>query len=237
MNNASLKNNSLVCYKKYSLTLFFCIFILLTSNLATAASLYISDQLYVPVRKGQGNQFSILHKGLPSGTKVTLVQRDTDWTKVTTSEGVTGWVRNQFLDNSPPAKLLLATANQKVERLTKTLSEIKEENDTLSKNFTESQSSLQQVDTQARKTEEELTALKEISASAVESHQRLQTVAQKMQLLQTENDVLKSENESLRRSESTTFFIYGAFTVLLGVLIALILPKLRPSKRHDGWIN
>lgn len=224
-------------YKKHFLSLFSCIIILLASNIATAASLYISDQLYVPVRKGQGNQFAILHKGLPSGTKVTLVQRDTDWTQITTAEGITGWIRNQFLDNTPPAKILLASANRKLERMSKDLNELKEENNTLSKNYNESQSSLTQTDEQARKIEEELNTLKTISASAVESHQRLQTVAQKIQLLQTENDVLKSENESLRRSESTTFFLYGAFTVLLGVLIAIILPKLRSSKRHDGWVN
>ena len=224
-------------HKKYFLSLFSCIIILLASNIATAASLYISDQLYVPVRKGQGNQFAILHKGLPSGTKVTLVERDTDWTKVTTAEGISGWIRNQFLDDTPPAKLLLAAANRKLDRLSKNLNELKEENNTLSKNYDESQSSLKQTDEQARKSEEELDALKAISASAVESHQRLQNVAQKIQLLQTENDVLKSENESLRRSESTTFFLYGAFTVLLGVLIAIILPKLRSSKRQNGWIN
>ena len=211
--------------------------VLLASNIATAASLYISDQLYVPVRKGQGNQYAILHKGLPSGTKVTLVERDADWTKVVTSEGITGWIRNQFLDDSPPAKILLETANKKIESLSKNLSELKEEKDELLKNYTESQTLLQQTDEQARTSEEELSALKAISASAVESHQRLQTVAQKMQLLQTENDVLKSENDSLRRSESTTFFLYGAFTVLLGVLIAIILPKLRSSKRHNGWVN
>jgi SH3 domain protein len=237
MNNISTYKLSIMHYKKHFLSLCSCIIVLLASNIATAASLYISDQLYVPVRKGQGNQYAILHKGLPSGTKVTLIERDTEWTQVVTPEGITGWIRNQFLDDSPPAKILLETANKKIESLSKNLGEVKLENDELLKNYTESQTLLQQTDEQARKSEEELSALKEISASAVESHQRLQTVAQKMQLLQTENDVLKSENDSLRRSESTTFFLYGAFTVLLGILIAIILPKLRSNKRHNGWVN
>jgi SH3 domain protein len=116
MNNKSLQQISIVYFNKYFLSLFSCITILLASNFATAASLYISDQLYVPVRKGQGNQFAILHKGLPSGTKVTLVERDTDWTKVVTAEGITGWIRNQFLDNSPPSKILLVAANSKIAR-------------------------------------------------------------------------------------------------------------------------
>lgn len=237
MNNKSLQKISIICINKYFLSFISCIIILLASNFATAASLYISDQLYVPVRKGQGNQFAILHKGLPSGTKVTLIERDSDWTKVATAEGINGWIRNQFLDESPPAKILLIAANSKIERISKDLDELKAERESLFENYTETQASLRQIDEQARSSEEELSALKAISASAIESHQRLQNVAQKIQLLQTENDVLKSENDSLRRSESTTFFLYGAFTVLLGVLIAVILPKLRSSKRQNGWIN
>jgi len=104
-------------------------------------------------------------------------------------------------------------------------------------NYEKTQQELQEAEVVAKKTAEELGSLKIISSSAVESHQRLQTLAQKMQLLQTENDVLKSENESLRRSESTTFFFYGAFAVLLGVILAVLLPKLKPSKRNSGWLN
>jgi len=237
MNNTLFRKNIAVQFNKYCLTFFSCIAILLASNFATAASLYISDQLYVPVRKGQGNEFTILHKGLPSGTKVTLIERDTNWTKVATAEGITGWIRNQFLDNSPPAKVLLVEANNKIGRLSKNLLELQAETEALLNNYTNSKTSLKQIDEQARNSEEELSALKVISASAIESHERLQTVAQKMQLLQTENDVLRSENDSLQRSESTTFFLYGAFSVFLGVLIAIIVPKLRSSKRQNGWIN
>jgi len=217
---------------------FFVFFItFVTSYGAVAASLYISDTLFVPVRKGQGNQFSILHKGLPSGTRVTLVERDKEWTKVTTAGGVTGWIRNQFLDSKPPAKLQLVSANKKIAALSEQLEAAKEEMNTIKTNYNEAQKELEETENVAKKTAEELGSLKVISSSAVESHQRLQTLAQKMQLLQTENDVLKSENESLRRSESTTFFLYGAFAVLLGVILAVLLPKLKPSKRNSGWIN
>lgn len=204
---------------------------------SNAASVYISDTLYVPIRKGQGNQFSILHKGLPSGTRLTLIERDKNWTKVKTAGGITGWIRNQFLDDKPPAKLQLVSANKKIDALTERLELLKQEKSSLESDFKETQTKLSATERQAKATEEELGALKVVSSSAVESHQRLQTLAQKMQLLQTENDVLKSENESLRRSENTTFFLYGAFAVLLGVILSILLPKLKPNKRNTGWLN
>ncbi|MGH1485431.1 MAG: TIGR04211 family SH3 domain-containing protein [Cellvibrionaceae bacterium] len=226
--------------KKYvnSVTRLFIFFLAAsTAHFVAAKDLYISDKLYVPVRKGQGNQFSILHKGLPSGTRVILIQRDTDWTKVKTPQGITGWIRNQFLDDTPPAAIQLVSANKKIDRLSKQLSNLQAEKQSLENTYQATEQSLKESNQLAKKTEEELTSIKSISASAVESHQRLQSLAKKMQLLQTENDVLKSENESLRRSERTTFFIYGAFAVLLGVLVAIILPKLRSRKRNDGWLN
>lgn len=236
-------------FKKNYLTLFLVLLIsTFTSINLYAESVYISDELYVPIRNGQGNKFAILHKGIPSGTKLTLVERDKEWTKVTTSSGITGWVRNQFIDNNPPAKLQLSSANKKVNSLTKKLEAVQKEKDSLisqyqqEKNslmneYQQTQNLLKETQSKTKELNEEYTSLKAVSSSAVESHQRLQTIAQKMQLLQTENDVLKSENESLRRSESTTFFIYGAFAVLLGVLLAIMLPKLKPNKRNTGWIN
>ena len=215
------------------------IFLLAASaaHFVVAKDLYISDKLYVPVRKGQGNQFSILHKGLPSGTRVTLIQRDTDWTKIKTAQGITGWIRNQFLDDTPPAAMQLITADKKINRLSKQLRTLKKEKALLEETYQAAELSLKESNQLAKKTEEELASIKSISASAIESHQQLQSLAKKIQLLQTENDVLKSENESLRRSERTTFFIYGAFAVLLGVLVAILLPKLRSRKRNDGWLN
>jgi SH3 domain protein len=216
-----------------------CAFVLIAgiTPFSVAASLYISDKVYVPVRKGQGNQFAILHKGLPSGTKVTLVERDTDWTKITTDEGITGWVRNQFLDEEPPAAIKLVIATQKLEKMTEQLNTLKEEKSLLQKNYEETRQELKQTDQQARKTAEELNSIKTISASAMESYQKLQTLAEKMQLLQTQSDVLKSENENLRRSERATFFLYGVFAMLMGVIVAIVVPKLRIKKRNNGWIN
>lgn len=235
------KKNNLVLLSGFLISVFI-------SVNSIAANVYISDELYVPIRNGQGNKFAILHKGLPSGTKLTLIERDKEWTKIKTASGITGWIRNQFIDNKPPAKLQLKVANNKVQSLSTQLQSLKEEKKTLIENYEQEKASLlneyeqtqralNDTQSKAKKLDDEFTSLKAISSSAVESHQRLQTVAQKMQLLQTENDVLKSENESLRRSESTTFFVYGAFAVLLGVLLAIILPKLKPNKRNTGWIN
>jgi len=217
--------------------LFISIFSLTIPTLTLATDLYISDKLLVPVRKGQGNQFTILHKGLPSGTKVTLVERDTNWTKITTDEGITGWVRNQYLLDNPTANVSIVSVRAQLEEAKARNTQILAENQQLTEQLEATQGNLTQALTTSTDTSNELLKLKEISNSAVQTFQQVQTLAKQLQLLQTENDVLIAEKERLENNERTAFFLYGALAVLLGVCIAIVIPKLRTSKRNNGWVN
>ena len=217
--------------------LFISIFSLTIPTLTLATDLYISDKLLVPVRKGQGNQFTILHKGLPSGTKVTLVERDTSWTKITTDEGITGWVRNQYLLDNPTANVSIVSVRAQLEEAKARNTQILAENQQLTEQLEATQGNLTQALTTSTDTSNELLKLKEISNSAVQTFQQVQTLAKQLQLLQTENDVLIAEKERLENNERTAFFLYGALAVLLGVCIAIVIPKLRTSKRNNGWVN
>lgn len=206
-------------------------------TVSLAEDLYISDKLFVPVRKGQGNQFSILHRGLPSGTRVTLVERDTNWSKITTDEGITGWVRNQYLLENPTASVSIISVRAELEKAQDLNEKILTENEQLNQQLQDTKNQLEQALALSVSTSSELSNLKEISGSAIQTHQQVQTLAKEIQLLQTENDVLIAEKEHLEQNERTTFFIYGMLAVLLGVLIAVIVPKLRIRKRNSGWAD
>jgi len=210
---------------------------LTTPTITLAKDLYISDKLLVPVRKGQGNEFAILHKGLPSGTKVTLVERDTRWTKITTDTGITGWVRNQYLLDEPTANVSLVSIKAQLEKAQTANAQITEEKQQLNEQLENTKNDLRLTLANSSDTNSELLELKEISGSAVQTYQQLQTLAKQLQLLQTENDVLIAEKERLENNERTAFFFYGALAVLLGVCIAIVIPKLRATKRNNGWVN
>ena len=89
-----------------------------------AEKLYISDDLSVELRSGPTLKHRIT-RFLKSGNQVTILESHTDnegvtWSHVQNSLG-TGWVRNQFLQSEPSAKV-------KVLRLNKQLEAIKKEN-------------------------------------------------------------------------------------------------------------
>ena len=52
---------------------------------------YVSDKQYVPLRSGGSNDHRIIHRGIPSGTRLTVSRTSSDgeWAEVTSSSGLT----------------------------------------------------------------------------------------------------------------------------------------------------
>lgn len=200
---------------------------------------WIKDTLYVPLRSGMGNSFRILDKGLVSGTRLDLIeivetQRDT-WARVKTDNGVEGWVRAQYLIDTPTAAKQLISANRKIKKL-------QQQNSDLQNNLGDKQSTSKQLEAQLQDAEsevarlsKELQELKQISADSIALYTNHQKLMKNHQLVQTELDVVKTDNERLRNSNDHQFFLSGAGAVLLGVILALVVPRLRTRKRYSEW--
>lgn len=204
---------------------------------ASAESRWVSDVLYVPLRSGKGNQFRILDRGLKTGVKLTFVSEDTEggWTEVKTGTGELGWVRSQYLIDTQPSVLKLASAEKTIARLSRERDSLKKQLKTARGEQKSANKNGQQLQRQNDLLEKQLSEIKAISGDAVALHQRHQALMQTHKLMETELDVIKGENGRIRDDRTMTFFIYGAGAVLLGVLIALIAPSLRRKRRYSEW--
>lgn len=202
----------------------------------SAETRYISDQLTAYFRKGPGSSFGI-KKGVRSGAKVTLTGTKTadGWLEVKASDGVTGWVPRSVLKTKPAARVELVG-------LKATLKKVKAENATLRKqrdqarsqgrNLQTEQGDLQRAHNELQRKYKEV---QRISAGTVEINQRNDRLEDELATIQDENDRLKSQNKQLRSNENQQWFVFGAGVIILGMLIGLILPKLRLGKRKDAW--
>ena len=90
-----------------------------SSQLYSAETRYIRDELYVPLRSGQTTQHRIVHKGLVSGTPLTIIAVSDDklYSQVRTSKGIEGWIQTQYLSDSPAGRDLLKVAERKLATL------------------------------------------------------------------------------------------------------------------------
>ena len=77
--------------------------------------------------------------------------------------------------------------------------------------------------------------LKRISANAIKLDSDNRRLLESNQMLSSEVDVLKTDNARLRENKENEFFLNGAFAVLIGVMIALIAPRLMPKRRSE-WV-
>lgn len=198
---------------------------------------YITDRLYVPLRSGKSQNHRILHKGLPSGTEVSVLETDIEsgYSLIRTRRGLEGWIVSRYLDREPVAEIKLTEASQKLEKLEK-------ENRDLKKAFTNAAGSskeagqvIAELETQNEALTKELEEIKRISANAVKLDREYQVLSEAKQMLKDKVDVLETENSRLRDNHENEAFLNGAFAVILGVLVAIVIPRLRPRKRSE-WI-
>ncbi|WP_226702525.1 TIGR04211 family SH3 domain-containing protein [Microbulbifer elongatus] len=206
---------------------------------AISSDRYITDELHVPMRSGQGNEFRILHRGLPSGTKLTLLQDspDTGWAQVRTPGGEEGWIRRQYLESEPVAKLKLAQAEARLEHIESLQGNLGGEVRRLEENNSKLTTALQAEQERASALAKELKELKSLSADAVALNQRHQKLLNQHELLKQKQAMDQAEIQRLSGSETQKWYMYGAISVLMGAILAMVAPHFRPRKRNSEWAN
>lgn len=200
---------------------------------------YVSDLVLAPVRSGAGNEYRIIHSGIKSGTKLTVLEEDPtgDWSKIVTDRGLEGWIRTQYLSSSPTAQMQLdeaqatvAAAVKKAQALETRLQTLQNEHKALS---TQASQQSQERDVFA----EELRELKALSADAVNLNQRYQELLARHEMIQTEFDAIKAENDRLKSDQTVNQWLFGAGLMILGMILMLVLPALKPKKRNSEWVG
>ena len=213
------------------IALFYCF-----SISAQAQTVYISDEYRVPLRKSPCPRCSILHRGIKSGSALTLVEtNDEGWSHVKTRGGMDGWMPSHYLQKDLPARDQLAATKAKYESLqskhlaqSNDLKSLKKDHSQLVAELKNTQSSRDGINT-------ELKNIKKISSNAISINQQNRELLERNGILQSEIDILTAANERLTNSERNTWFLYGVFAVVMGAVLTLIIPRLKRRKRFSEW--
>jgi SH3 domain protein len=197
---------------------------------------YITDELFVPVRSGQGTQYRIVHRGLPSGTRVTVRETDEEsgYSLVVTDGGTEGWLLTRYLESQKPAKDRLAELQAKYnamlgddDSLRSQLVEALDQAETLTAEIEALQGDLED-------TRSELTEVRRVSANALNLDQMNRRLAEESQMLATRVEILEADNLRMKEGKESEAFRNGALAVLLGVVITLLVPRLWPRRRRTS---
>ena len=199
---------------------------------------YISDRVLVPVRSGAGSEYRIVNPGLPSGTSLLVfnVSEDGEWTEVETRGGTRGWVLSQHLQTDPPAGLLINDLNRELERVRSERDRVVSQLNLSSSEATEADETITELEATLEATRTELTEIKRVSAAALDLDSLNQQLVAELETEKSDADLLRLENVRLRERIANNQMLDGALAVLLGVILAVVTPRLWPRKnRQDGW--
>ena len=157
------------------------------------------------IHSDKGNQFSIAHSNIPSNTKIYVLEVG--------EEG--RWLRVKTEDGKEGWARSLYLINKP----------------TAANKLAAIQKSQQQL----RALENELDALKKVSANAINVDLQHQKLLTKYELLQTESDTNRAEIQRLENDSRHNQWLFGALLLICGIITTLIIQSVNQGRRKSDW--
>lgn len=220
--------------RRLLILLFACSF--LPPSLAAAATGWINDSFYVPMRAQAGSGYRIVHRGIKSGTPVEIVQWQTgaEWVQIR-AEGTTGWVEAQYMSRKAPAANQLKQAQEKeksaVSKLSQAeqlLQEVTAERDALKQQLGELE---QHLNSKSSKLDE----LQNISAEPIRIASENKKLNTELSLMRTNLQEVQAENSLLKHDKTFQGWLLALATVFAGMVVGWFF-KSRSGRRTSNWV-
>jgi SH3 domain protein len=198
---------------------------------AFAATMYISDELTVPLRRGPSNGHKIVNAALPSGLALEVLSEDkaAGFTQVRTPNGTEGWVPTQYLTNQPAAKDRLSAATKRIETLEAQLKSTRENYQDVRGARSEIEGRANDLAKENQKLQTELAEIRRVSASAITQFQENKQLKTDNASLQTQVTQLTERVRTLERNAMLRWFLAGGALVLVGLILGAWI-KSRPKR-------
>jgi SH3 domain protein len=198
---------------------------------ANAATLYVTDQLTVPLRRGPSNEYKIINAGLPSGTALEVLQSNEEagFTQVRTPNGIEGWVPSQYLVSEPAARDRLAVVTKRADTLEAELKTLRSTVQEQRSARSEAEGRSTDLGKQTQKLQNDLAELRRVSASSINNYEENKQLKTENQSLQAQVSQLGSRVRELERNTMLRWLLAGGALVLVGLALGAWI-KSRPKR-------
>ncbi len=212
-----------------------CLLALGNPSPVAAQTRYVTDQTEITLRSGQSTRHAI-KRMLDSGTRVQVLERDPDsgYVRVTLPDGTDGWVLGRLLMDEPAARDQLAAMRQRVEGfddvergLREQITDLEAENATLSANLSNVQGQNATLST-------DLEQVRNTSRNALNIASENDVLKARVADNEETIDLLMAENAELKTRATQRWFLIGAGVIVAGIILGLLLPRMRP-RRRSSW--
>jgi len=195
---------------------------------------YVSDQLKVPMRTGASSGHRIM-KFLKSGTALTIVDTDGDYTEVKAGDDKTGWILTKEIMPIPSGRDRLVTVNERlidskleIKKLKSSLSDLKKE----IRSLKNEKGSLQSERTNLSNSLEDL---KITAANPVALSKKNKQLKKELGKARANESMLDKDNQQLRSNVTQEWFVIGGAVSIGSLILGLIITRINWRKKRDSW--
>lgn len=217
------------------LILFFVVPLLLV-NAAVAETRFVTDQVKITLRSGESTKHKVMQM-LPSGSPLEVLNanEETGYSFVRTEEGDTGYVLTRLLIETPSARQRLAAAEQRLAELQQEPEKITSKLVALQTQYDELKTNYEKAENDNRNLKTQLEEIRSTATNAVKIADERNMLRKRVAALNGEVGELNLDNQDLRNQSERKWFMMGAGAIIVGILLGLILPRLRFRRRRDTW--
>lgn len=189
---------------------------------AYAKTVYVTDRLETHLRSGPSNQHRIT-RTIRSGDPLTVIEALPEgYTRVQTPSGSTGWILTRYLMNEPHPR-----------RQLEKLSDIQGTLQTLQTELSEANETIEQLNEENRRLTVELEQITQTAANAIAISRQNEELQTHRLNLEKEVQTLQQIKSDLERSHNHRWFYAGSGVLLLGLVLGLIIPRIRFHQRSN----
>ena len=199
---------------------------------AQAQSAWVTDQFEITLRTGPSTSNAI-RLTLRSGAELEVLERDADsgYARVRTEGGTEGWVLSRYLMNEPSAREQLSDLTRQLSSAAEEGSSLGAQLNAIRGEYRQAEQQIGRLEREKEQLETELDEIRRTAANVLAIDQQNDDLQEKLTNAEISIDRLNEEVRTLTSQSNRNWFITGALVLVGGVLLGLILPRMRWQRR------
>lgn len=210
----------------------------LLSVAACAEPAWVSDQFEIMLRTGPSTDNAI-QLMVGSGARLEVLEDDAEsgYSRVITSGGTEGWVLTRYLMREPAAREQLETLTRQLTDVNADGATVNSQLDAVRGEHESAKQRITELENEQSALQAELAEIRRVSANALAIDRQNKELQQQLTDTEIEVSLLEQEKDNLGSQSTRNWFITGALVLFGGVLLGLILPRLKMQRksRYDSF--
>jgi len=212
-----------------------CLLSIVSAQIHAQAVRYVTDSLRLETRQGPNTSFRITRM-LSSGDRVSVLEEDasTGYSRIALDDGSEVWILTRFLMDKPAARAQLAETEDNFARQREIARDLASQLETLGQTAGQIEQSRSELERDKKVLETELAQIKQAAADPLAIKERNRSLSEQIEALTADLETARQRNRALKERSERNWFIAGAGVLLGGMILGLVIPRIR-WKRRRGW--